>query len=342
MNATTDAAPARSRTAAPKVLDAAGFRTKVARLSKLSVDEGKHFDAYRDVDWDAPEMQVDPADPRWVALDADPLRHTSWYAELDPLARSRFNLYRLAACMKIGWHFENFLQRGLLVRAMRLSDGSAELRYVHHEIIEESQHTLMFQELVARSGFRVVGMPWWARAGAVAVVAGTSRWDAELFFVLVLGGEDPIDHVQRTALGAGYDHPLANRIMSIHVTEEARHISFARTYLRLNVPKLGPFRRRGLAVAVPIVLGFMSRLMLVPPTDLRKECDLPNAVVREAFASPAGRQLIADSMRKVRLLCEELGLVTRVSRRVWAVMGLSDRRMDTEPKRPAASGAAPA
>jgi hypothetical protein len=78
---------------------------------------------------------------------------------------------------------------------------------------------------------------------------------------------------------------------------------------------------------VPVVLGFMARLMLVPPPDLRRACDLPGSVVREAFTRPEGRQLIADSMRKVRELCEELGLMTPLSRRAWAVMGLSDRRM---------------
>ena len=36
------------------------FESMVARLSKLSVD--KHFEAYVDIDWDDPELAVDPTD----------------------------------------------------------------------------------------------------------------------------------------------------------------------------------------------------------------------------------------------------------------------------------------
>ena len=56
------------------------FRTMVGRLSRLSVD--KHFDAYVDIDWDDPDTQVDPTDPRWAALAVDPLRATDWYQGL--------------------------------------------------------------------------------------------------------------------------------------------------------------------------------------------------------------------------------------------------------------------
>src|SRR3989454_8600620 len=34
---------------------------------------------------------------------------------------------------------------------------SPEFRYVYHEVIEEAQHSLMFQEFVNRSGFDIPG-----------------------------------------------------------------------------------------------------------------------------------------------------------------------------------------
>ena len=283
------------------------FARMIARLSKLSVD--RHFDAYVDVPWDDPDMQVDPADPRWQPMVADPVANTEWYAALAPEARSRYCLYRVAAAMKIGWHFENLLQRGLLTWAFRLPNGAPEFRYVHHEVIEESQHTLMFQELVNRSGLPVAGMPWYARLGARLVVFPAARWAPCTFFFMVLGGEDPIDHVQRRDMAEGDQHPLAARIMRIHITEEARHISFARSFLRHNVPRLGRARRAGLSLLVPLILGAMTRLMLEPPPDLRKQCGLPLRVSFRAMNSPEGKQLLADSARKIRELCDELGLL---------------------------------
>ena len=70
--------------------------------------------------------------------------------------------------------FENLLQRGLLSYAFRLPNGAPEYRYLHHEIIEESQHSLMFQELVNRSGLPVKGMPLGLRALASTRVQSAS------------------------------------------------------------------------------------------------------------------------------------------------------------------------
>ena len=52
------------------------FAGVVARLSRQSVD--KHFDAYADVDWDAPDMAIDADDPRFE-LSLDVLGSTDWY-----------------------------------------------------------------------------------------------------------------------------------------------------------------------------------------------------------------------------------------------------------------------
>jgi hypothetical protein len=296
------------------------FRAMVARLSKLSVE--RHFDAFVDVDWDDPDHAVDPHDLRWATLAVDPVRATDWYRGLDDAARARYGLYRWAAAMKTGWHFENLLQRGLLVWAFHLPNGTPEFRYAHHEIIEESQHTLMFQELVDRSGLPVRGMPWWARVLAETFVVRAPKWAPEPFFFFVLGGEDPADHVQREEIRRGDPHPLVDQIVRIHLTEEARHISFARNYLRQAVPRMHPVRRQLVAVQVPLIMALMTRLILVPPRDLRHHCGMPDEVARAAMRSPEGRRLLADCARKVRDLCDELGLMTPAARRVWRATGV--------------------
>src|SRR5213078_2166833 len=109
-------------------------------------------------------------------------------------------------------------------------------------------HSLMFQEFVNRSGLNPPGMPKLMQFGSRGVVKMGRRFP-ELFFLFVLGGEDPIDYVQRRELRSGQElHPLLERIMRIHVTEEARHLSFARHYLkhgpRPAPPPPGPARRR--------------------------------------------------------------------------------------------------
>ena len=101
---------------------------------------------------------------------------------------------------------------------------------------------MMFQEFVNRAPFDLPGLPWDMRLGSGFIVKLGHRFP-QLFFMFVLGGEDPIDHVQRQELRGDRDlHPLLEIIMRHHVTEEARHLSFARQYLKRDVPaaRLGP------------------------------------------------------------------------------------------------------
>src|SRR5207237_106530 len=140
----------------------------------------------------------------------------------------------------------------------QLPNGSPESRYAYHEVIEEAQHALMFQEFVDRSGLDVPGMSKALAFAARRVVPLGRRFPA-LFFLFVLGGEDPIDFVQRRDLRSGRTlHPLLELVERLHVTEEARHLSFARHYLKREVPKLGWFKKRRLAYSAPFIVGVMA------------------------------------------------------------------------------------
>ena len=291
----------------------------VERLSRQSVD--KHFDAYGDVGWDEPDMAIDPDDPRFGIWGFDPIGKTDWYRELPPEVRTRLGLHRIATAMRTGWEFENILQRGLLEHAFWMPNGRPEFRYLHHEIVEESQHTMMFQEFVNRSGMDVRGMPRDMKVLS-RVVLWTSRVFPELFFLFVLGGEDPVDYLQRRQLRSGDAHPLVERIMRIHVTEEARHLSFARQYLKQRVPELGVIRRRILADVAPLLFGLMARVMVYPSHQTRRTFGLPRRVFLDAVRSPAGREILQQSVAKPRRLCAELGLMTRPARLLWKAMGV--------------------
>ncbi len=204
--------------------DLNAYKALLSRLSHQSVV--KHFDAYTDIEWDSRELAIDPDDPRWELGPDDSLGATGWYRSLPQPARARLGLDLIASKMKMGLEFESVLKRGLLEFASTLPNGSPEFRYAYHEVIEEAQHSLMFQEFVNRSGFDAAGLRALDRLGSRRIVKLGRRFPA-LFFVFVLGGEDPIDYVQRRELRNGRTiHPLLERIMRIHVTEEARHLSF--------------------------------------------------------------------------------------------------------------------
>jgi hypothetical protein len=293
----------------------------VQRLSHQSVV--KHFDAYADIAWDSEELRIDPEDPRWELSDDEALGATEWYRSQPQAVRARIGLHMIANFMKIGAQFESVLKRGLLDFAFGLPNGSPEYRYAYHEVIEEAQHSLMFQEFVNRSGFDIPGLSKFDKFMS-RIVIHFARTFPELFFFFVLGGEDPIDHVQRTALRSGRDlHPLLKRIMQIHITEEARHLCFARYYLKRNVPKLGRVKRFVLSVRTPIILGIMAQMMMQPSSQIIRQYRIPKEVIREAYGrNPLHKQKTLDAIEKVRSLCRELGLITPVSKRVWWALGI--------------------
>ncbi|RAY10630.1 diiron oxygenase [Actinomadura craniellae] len=305
-----------------KLTDRASYLGVIDRLNKASVD--KHWEAYADIPWGDPEFQVDPTDPRWILPETDRLGSTTWYRSQPEDVQARIGLWRVATAMKIGLQFENLLKRGLLTYAYRLPNGRPEFRYVYHETTEECHHGMMFQEFVNRTGMPIRGMP--KSLDATAQLAPLiPRLSTELFFIFVLGGEDPIDYVQRKALKDGHiTHPLEEKIMRIHVAEEARHISFARHYLRNRVPRIHPVRRRMLGLATPVIIGLMARIMLSPPGPMVRHFGIPRDVVREAYKNDAAQEEIRNCVAKIRDLAAELGLLTPASRVLWRAFGIWD------------------
>ena len=295
------------------------------RLNDLSIT--KHFDAYVDVPWDDPAYALDPTDPRWeLDPEMDPLGATRWYQDLPQADRARLGCELVASKMKIGLVFENILKRGLLEFAMTLPNGSPEFRYAYHEVIEEAQHSLMFQEFVNRTGYDAPGLRKLDMATTRRIVALGRRFP-QLFFLFVLGGEDPIDYVQRRELRSDREkHPLLERIMRIHVTEEARHLSFARHYLKRTVPTLSLWQRTRLAVGAPVILGSMAQLMLKPSKDLVERYRIPAEVIAEAYSdNPDYHRETLASLGKVRKLCVELGLVRWPFTLIWRRLGLDPK-----------------
>jgi hypothetical protein len=130
--------------------------------------------------------------------------------------------------------------------------------------------------------------------------------------------------VQRTALRSGQPiHPLLKRIMQIHVTEEARHLCFARHYLQQNVPKLGALKRFILRVRTPIILGIMSQMMMRPSPQIVLQYEIPSAVLDEAYRkNPVHRSRTLEALAKVRALCVELAIVTSASKSLWKLFGI--------------------
>jgi len=292
----------------------------VTRLGEASVK--KHHDAYADVDWSHPNHRVEHDDPRFELGEDDALGATEWYRAQPGERRAQIGLHLIASRMRVGIDFECVLSRGLLEMAQALPSGAPEMRYALHEVIEEGQHSLMFQELIARIGLPVEGL-YGLRLWGSRSVPAFARTDPERFFVHVLSGEAPIDFLQRRTLDKTRAvHPLLRRIMQIHVTEEARHICFAEQYLEHHVRAMSRWRRAQLALVAPFIVSGTVEPMMYLPRDVVRTQGIPRAVAVEANRSPLLRRDIDEGLRPIHTLMGRLGLLTRRTAPLWRFLGV--------------------
>lgn len=292
------------------------FSKRITQLNQASVT--KFFNAYLDIDWDNPDNQIDICDERWILTDQDFLGATQWYQSLTKEQQSKLGLQRAVDSMKLGAQFENILNRGMLAFAANLPDHAPEFRYAMHEVHEEVQHSLMFQEFINRSGLQPAPIHPFARWSQKRIIHYGESFP-ELFMFFVLGGEAPIDHVQREILRKEQvRHPLILRIMEIHTLEEARHIDFAKHFLQDRVPKLSSFKKQYLKIAVPVIFYIMASMMIKPSSHTVHKYNIPQEVLTSAFhQNPAYREMVINSFAKVIKLCKELGLTEGNTQFLW-------------------------
>lgn len=316
------------------VSDDTQYVDMLTTLSEGSVR--RNFNPYQDIDWDSPEFAVIPNDTRWVLTDTDPLGRHPWYRAQSLERQIEIGMWRQANVAKVGLHFENILIRGLMEYSFWVPNGSPEYRYCLHEAVEECNHTLMFQEMVNRIGKDVPGMPRLLRwlQPVIPLAAGPTPIP---FFFGVLAGEEPIDHTQKSVLREGRKlHSIMERVMAIHVAEEARHISFAHQYLHKRVPRLRRRQRFMLSLYVPLVMRILCSAILVPPRPFWKEFDIPRSVRKEVFfRAPESRKMLRDMFSDVRMLCYDTGLMNPVAKLVWKICKIDGppSRYRSEPQR---------
>lgn len=316
------------------VSDDTQYVDMLTTLSEGSVR--RNFNPYKDIDWDSPEFAVVPNDPRWILPATDPMGGHPWYQAQPQDRQIEIGMWRQANVAKVGLHFENILIRGLMEYSFWVPNGSPEYRYCLHESVEECNHTLMFQEMVNRIGKDVPGMPRllkWLQP-LIPLAAGPLPIP---FFFGVLAGEEPIDHTQKNVLREGKSlHPIMERVMAIHVAEEARHISFAHQYLHKRVPHLRRRQRWMLSLFVPLTMRVLCSAIIVPPRAFWKEFDIPRSVRKELFFdAPESRKMLRDMFGDVRMLCYDTGLMNPIAKLMWKICKIDGppSRYRSEPQR---------
>jgi hypothetical protein len=137
-------------------------------------------------------------------------------------------------------------------------------------------------------------------------------------------GEEIFDSLQRQMMDDPALQPMVQRLMRIHVTEEARHIQFARDGLRKRSPNMRWIPKVFVA-NVNGVGGYFFRYLFSNPVPYRR-CGLDGRQARRIARSSAHRREVQIAgFAPLAAFLEEVGLMGRISRRMWRRSGFLPR-----------------
>ncbi|MGH8649877.1 MAG: diiron oxygenase, partial [Burkholderiales bacterium] len=261
-----------------------------ALLRQLSENSAPYRDPLAGINW----SQLG-APGYWMPEAALSLHGLPEFDALPPAVRHKLSQYEFANVMHCGLWLEGiFLRR--MARRVRPGMPRAELEYLLHELREEAGHSLMFLRAIEAGGLAIPEGSWrapWA-AHALARAAPAS---GGLFWLAMLIGEDVPDKFNRY-LRSHPDgvNPAVRQICTLHVLDEARHISLAGHNLESALARAGAGRHRLLSVAARLLLRQLAHALYFPPARFYELAGLsPGARWRAAaLRNPARSRFVAE------------------------------------------------
>jgi hypothetical protein len=269
----------------------------------------KAYDPHVDVDWSAPLAP----DKGYLLPHRCSLYGTALYDQLSPEQRIELGKHEAVSVASTGIFLEAVLMRMLSRVAYVRDPMSQHVQYALAELGEETRHTIMFTKMIGRLGTPCYLPPSairWLGGLLSSIAHGPSLWGA------ILIGEEVIDRLQREIVDDESIQPLIRMICRIHITEEARHVGFARAELTASMARMPryelPFHRLTLARTALI----LSRIMINPRVYLSVGLD-PRAARRVALANPYYRETLRYGGQKLVSFLDDAGLIGWPGGSLW-------------------------
>ncbi|MDN5932993.1 MAG: diiron oxygenase [Pseudonocardia sp.] len=282
------------------------------RLLRSSLEHS--FDPSIDIDWDA-----DLVEGRYgIAPERCSLYGTELWDGLTEEQRVTLSVHEICSIAQVGLWFEMILMQMLLRYSYDRDPRTGHVQYALTEIADECRHSIMFAKLAARydvPDYRPGRLVHKLGALFAATAGGATM------FASVLVAEETLDQLQRESMRDERVQPLSRMINRIHVTEEARHVRYAREELARLMPRLTAHQRRLVRALTPVVSFVVIRSLIHPGVYACVGLD-PVAARRVARANPCHRDTIAWSARKLMPFLREVGVVGGPLGWVWRRAGL--------------------
>ncbi|MBF6331369.1 AurF N-oxygenase family protein [Nocardia transvalensis] len=274
----------------------------------------KSYDPVVDMDWDAP---LDP-EKLFLPPEVVSLYGTELWESMTPQQRRELSRQELANVLSVGIWFENLLNRLLLRELMNGDPTSRHSHYTLTEMGDECRHMMMFGKLIDR----IEARPYWPKPPARVIISTLQLFlRGSMTWVGALVGEEIFDALQRRTLDDPELQPLVSRAMRIHVTEEARHIGFARDALARRVPTMSRaelvYTRLCVAVAAPLFVYLMTNRHMYTRAGLDGR-----VAKRIAVNNPYAKRALGTGAANLGAFLDKQGLIGPVGKWIWRRRGL--------------------
>ncbi|MHA6780506.1 AurF N-oxygenase family protein [Pseudonocardia saturnea] len=282
------------------------------RLLRSSLEHS--FDPSIDIDWDA-----DLVEGRYgIVPERCSLYGTELWDGLTEEQQVTLSVHEICSIAQVGLWFEMILMQMLLRYSYDRDPRTRHIQYALTEIADECRHSIMFAKLAARYDVPDYRPGWLVHklGGLFAATAGGPS-----MFASVLVAEETLDQLQRESMRDERVQPLSRMVNRIHVTEEARHVRYAREELVRTMPRLGRVQRELARALTPVVSFVVIRSLIHPGVYESVGLD-PRTARRVALANPYHRDTIAWSARKLMPFLREAGIVGGPFARLWERAGL--------------------
>ncbi|HEY3996983.1 MAG TPA: diiron oxygenase, partial [Mycobacterium sp.] len=227
--------------------------------------------------------------------------------------RIELSRQELVNTLSAGIWFENILNQALLRKLMHTDPTSRATHYALTELGDETRHMVMFGKAIERVGAKPVRPRLYHR---IIINTLPFFFRGSVLWVAALIGEEIFDSLQRQMMDDPELQPIIQRLMRIHVTEEARHIQFARDGLRKRTPQM---RRpeRWFVGNVNGLGGFFFRYLFSSPIPYRRAGLDGRQARRAARTSPHRHEVQVAGFAPLAEFLTEVGLLGPIARRGW-------------------------
>ena len=277
------------------------------RLLRSSLDHS--YEPSIDVDWEAPLVEG-----AWgIPAHRVSLYGTELWEGLSEEQRRTLSVHELCSIARMGIWFEMILMQMLLRYSYDRDPRRPHIQYALVEIADECRHSVMFAKMAERYGVpdyaprrltHELGRLFKTIATGPAMFAGT-------LFV-----EEILDQLQREAMRDETVQPLTRMVNKIHVTEEARHVRYAREELMRIMPRTNA-AQRAVARYLAARIAFVVARNLIH-RDVYRSVDIdPDAGHKAALANPHHQEMLRWSARKLVPFLREQGIIGGPTEILW-------------------------